>query len=442
MNTIYNNAKTKGYLAEAEEALYESIEERTKRAVKHADTNCRKVRRGQIPFSPKAQEIMRKIRILKIVLQRTMMKGNKNRPKMRKLRRLAKKYKYNGSLSSTSKENAVEALVHAKREYSEFKPHANELRGNYLFVIASEKAATDPKGRNIEWHHNKLLGEEKIKAHFKHIRKYEGKSSRKGVENIAVQRDDGSMYTVYNREEVATHIIKANIEKRQQARNTPCRAEPLSTLLGEQMEYNKWEDILKGNINLPTEGIEEGTRLWYEMMTTPNQETFAINWTTQEYCDSWKKMDEEKSSIPGIHTAHMKCLDPLTTSAEVLSKLALIPLLTGYAPRSWKIGIDSMIPKKVIGESRPDKLRLILLFDARFNHNNKLIGKKMMEYAEERGLLAREQFGSRKNKSAIEHAINKRLTLDISRQHKLNCVYIANDAKSCYDRILLMVAYV
>ena len=105
------------------------------------------------------------------------------------------------------------------------------------------------------------------------------------------------------------------------------------------------------------------------------------------------------------------------------------------------VGIDSMIPKKVAGECRPDKLRLILLFDARFNHNNKLIGKKMMEYAEERGILAKEQFGSRKHKSAIEHAINKRLTLDISRQNKSTCIYIANDAKSCYNRILLMVAY-
>jgi hypothetical protein len=75
-------------------------------------------------------------------------------------------------------------------------------------------------------------------------------------------------------------------------------------------------------------------------------------------------------------------------------------------------GIDSIIPKKV-ADLRPSKLRLILLMDARFNHNNKLIGKKMMEYGEREKLLAPEQFGSRKNLSAIEHATNKRLVLDI-----------------------------
>jgi Reverse transcriptase (RNA-dependent DNA polymerase). len=103
-----------------------------------------------------------------------------------------------------------------------------------------------------------------------------------------------------------------------------------------------------------------------------------------------------------------------------------------------------MIPKKT-ADLRPEKLRLILLMDARFNHNNKLIGKKMMEYGEKHGLLANEQYGSRKSKSAIEHAIehaaNKRIVMDVVRQSGGRAIYIANDAKSCYDRIILMVAY-
>lgn len=56
-------------------------------------------------------------------------------------------------------------------------------------------------------------------------------------------------------------------------------------------------------------------------------------------------------------------------------------------------------------------------------------------------MLAPEQFGSRKCKSAIEHATNKRLVMDILRQSKTDAVYVVNDAKSRYDRILLLVAY-
>lgn len=64
-----------------------------------------------------------------------------------------------------------------------------------------------------------------------------------------------------------------------------------------------------------------------------------------------------------------------------------------------------------------------------------------MEYGEKYNLLALEQFGSRKNKATIGHATNKRFTLDLIRQSRQNAIYIANDAKSCYDRIILMVAY-
>ena len=39
------------------------------------------------------------------------------------------------------------------------------------------------------------------------------------------------------------------------------------------------------------------------------------------------------------------------------------------------------------------------------------------------------------------HALNKVLTLNISRQTKTPLVIIANDARSCYDRIILLAAY-
>ena len=114
-------------------------------------------------------------------------------------------------------------------------------------------------------------------------------------------------------------------------------------------------------------------------------------------------MSEEKGSAPGWRFVHMKSIESNSDSADIISDLSLIPLRTGYVPNEWKIGIDSMIPKKVY-DLRPEKLRLILLMDCRFNHNNKLIGKKMMEYGEKNKLLAKEQYGSRKCKSAIEHA--------------------------------------
>ena len=171
-----------------------------------------------------------------------------------------------------------------------------------------------------------------------------------------------------------------------------------------------------------------------------NNENIDINWTTKEYFEGWKQMKEEKGLAQGIHFGHMKCIDHESDAAVIISKLALLPLKTGYAPIQWLKGINTMIPKKK-HDLQPEKLRLILLMDARFNHNNKLIGRKMMEYREENNLFAEEQYGSFKEKSAILHATNKMLLTDHLCQFRQPAVYCANDSKSCYDRILHIVAY-
>ena len=65
-----------------------------------------------------------------------------------------------------------------------------------------------------------------------------------------------------------------------------------------------------------------------------------------------------------------------------------------------------------------------------------------MKHGEENELLAREQYGGRNQKSANQCALNKRLVLDAICLQKLIAILIENDARSCYDRIILMVAYI
>ena len=66
-----------------------------------------------------------------------------------------------------------------------------------------------------------------------------------------------------------------------------------------------------------------------------------------------------------------------------------IPYATGLAPTRWKSGINVMIEKKK-GDFRVNKLRTILLFEADFNQNNKLLGRDMMYNAEKFLCLAPE----------------------------------------------------
>jgi hypothetical protein len=129
--------------------------------------------------------------------------------------------------------------------------------------------------------------------------------------------------------------------------------------------------------------------------------------------------------------------DPPTAEFERI--MAHIPYITGYSPSRWQKGLEYMLNKKP-GQFRVDKLRIILFFEADSNHNNKKLGRDMNRGAEKAQTLAPEQYGSRKNLSAIDHCLNKQLTLDLARLKKIPIAICANDAKSCYDRIVHSVA--
>jgi hypothetical protein len=119
--------------------------------------------------------------------------------------------------------------------------------------------------------------------------------------------------------------------------------------------------------------------------------------------------------------------------------MAHIPYISGYSPVRWQQGTDVMSEKKK-GNFRADKLRAILLYEAEFNQNNKKLGRDMMYTAERLQQVAKEQYGSRKDKAAIEQCLNKRLTFDLARQLKRPLAMCSNDARSCYDRIVHSVA--
>ena len=132
---------------------------------------------------------------------------------------------------------------------------------------------------------------------------------------------------------------------------------------------------------------------------------------------------------------HWKAGNLDTDIAQMHTDLANVPYTTGYSPNRWQYGVGVKL-QKVEGNYRVDKLRTILLYEADFNQNNKFLGKLMMMRAEEGGVLAKEQYGSRKQMTAIECALNKRLIFDILRQTKKPAGICSCDLKSFYDRIV------
>jgi hypothetical protein len=162
--------------------------------------------------------------------------------------------------------------------------------------------------------------------------------------------------------------------------------------------------------------------------------------STASYRASWKKMNPHTSSSPfGPTFVHYIAGSKDEQIADFDATMANIPYASGYSPEVWTKMMDVLIPKKTTS-SAIEKLRIIVLFHAMFNMNNKRIGRDMIENAEKLHQIPWEAYGSRKRHRSIECAVNKVLTTDIARQEHRSMALCSNDAKSCYDRILHAVA--
>lgn len=143
-----------------------------------------------------------------------------------------------------------------------------------------------------------------------------------------------------------------------------------------------------------------------------------------QYISGWSKAKERTSSgTSGLHFGHFKANSLMTETVDIDLKLLQITIMLGYSLIRWRSAVDVMIPKKA-DSKRAEQLQVICLMEPDFNF--------MTEAAES---IAPEQFGSRDNKSAIQHALNKALCFDTMRYMKDDAALTVLDAKSCYDRI-------
>ncbi len=225
-----------------------------------------------------------------------------------------------------------------------------------------------------------------------------------------------------------------------QANDTPLLQEPLLKRFGElgtnRLEFRK---VLDGKpTQHPTDDIYVTKLL--KQLQRPELVKEVTPRSLHDYTTGWRKARETTaSSMLGIHFGHYMAG---TFNPDIVlfnATMANIPMLTGYSPCRWRDGLNVMLEKTPCNFN-VEKLRIILLFEADFNANNKWLGRAIMFNAETLDLLADEQYGSCRQKAAVLQCLNKGLFYDLLQQWKKPVVLCLNDAKSCYDRITLLAA--
>jgi hypothetical protein len=428
-------ASIDGQLSEAQIIEYEYIRSKRMEGIKLADLKCRKLHMGEVPFSAKYKELTSKIELWKAVVK----KKRHCKFSQSKLRRLERMTGVDNSLHC-SLPQALEKERECYLAYWDLKKHARHERQTFLEQKA-RSIATESGGRTASII-KQLISREKQREASRRIKCTLHQIRNSGVTKVEIGGDNMETVEITTKTGIERACMDENRNKFQQTQNTPCMMEPLRSALGGIGTTDACRDILRGEY-VPPQGTPSFTREFLVQLQKPTAfssppPTASI--TKATFQSGWKKMKESTSSgISGLHFGHMKACAMRDFTSNFESSLSHIPYNTGYAPLAWSYGIDVMIQKKE-RLNLVSKLRTITLTEADFNFNNKVLGKETLRHAEANNLIAKEQYGSRKGKSSIVHAINKRLTFDIMRQTRFNGALCSNDAKSCYDRILHSVA--
>ena len=215
--------------------------------------------------------------------------------------------------------------------------------------------------------------------------------------------------------------------------------EPTASQLGYLGVSTECKNILQGRYNPKANTREEMTLFLQNLKNQVPHKPFQPI-TKEEYQAGWKACKEKTSAGGTItHFGHCKAMAEDKELSEMEAAFISIPLKSGFPYSTWKQGIDCVLPKKQ-GLLEADKLRTIVLFEAEFNFMNKIIARRAMRNAEEAQALINEQYGSRKDHTAIEQVLNKRLSFDLMRQMKRPGTIVPTDLKGCYDRIVHSVA--
>ena len=250
---------------------------------------------------------------------------------------------------------------------------------------------------------------------------------------------EGNTYECNSQESMIKAMSSSNSNRQQQCKQTPFQMAPLLDIMGYLMDNDEIaQQVMDGTFS-PPEGTDPVAAELLETLQMENSVrslgTLDMSITPDDNRSGWKKQKERTASEPtGLGFNHYKTSCLTDDLNEVDSFLRTAPLQLGISPKLWRVITDFQIFKRS-NVFHVDSMRLIQLMDAEYNMCNKTLGKRVLAHAEKAKAVSPDQYGCRKNHTAINACLNKVLLMDGFRQKRQSGAIAMNDAKGCFDRI-------
>ena len=394
-----------------------------------AEKKCRKLRMGEVSFSEATEKPRREVAFWQLAIRRRL-----GLPVSSRLwKRRKKKANIIEDIRSLSLPQIYDKQKQAKLDYRKAKKEHDDSRLKFIDTFPAKDR-------------DRIRRHEEQRKIGRLARLVTGKLTSKSVTKVIV---NGTECT--NKKEIESALFDVNEAKYQASATTPFLQQPLVECFGYRSSEPANSEVLDGTFIAPP-NTDPYAKLLLHHLCRPDDATVTTAASTRatdynpveeisvtDHIKGWKKAKERTSAgASGLTFAMYKAHTKRDRLARFDAHQRSFAYKTGFAYRRWKKGINVQLLKRK-RDYRAEKLRTILLLEADFNINNKVIGRDAMKRGERHGLLTPDNYGGRKRLQAVEVGLNQQLTYNSILARRGRAVVMSNDAKGCYDRIAHVV---
>jgi hypothetical protein len=341
---------------------------------------------------------------------------------------------------------AEDLLKEAVEAVKEVLVHAQEIRKAHL-IERAEAAALD--GRPMD---KKailaIVKAERKKKTFERLRRILGKTNNGGLTHIIDSKEE----LVLDPAEMFALLLERNKGHFSQADGTPFTQPAMTDLFGKYGTNAMSKLLLDGGLDLEQMTIPDAMKTILKKLKRLTPEgTINHHVTATEVEAVYRKWRESTSTSPsGLHLGHEKALfrfeskygpeEPKLSCRMFEMKAAFLnaAIEHGIVYERWKTVVNALI-EKIPGMPMINKLRVIHLIESDFNLLiGILFGRRMMQAGEELNAFGDDQDGCRAGRKATDTLLGKLLRYSICRLTLTDYATFDNDAKSCFDRIVML----
>ena len=415
------------------------VDESSMQLMKHAAKKCRRLKSGQICFSPESVIWIKREQIYKSLMAYHLGR-NKNRGN---LKRAARKQGIQKPFEISMAELKTRLEICSERN-NYFRENGPRYRKKHLLKRAelAREEGRDEAAKKIL----AIIQREQDKTFWRKINYTCGKVRGGSPTSVQVPREGNDDNVDEHTTQATVHeAIWANIHYKRLylAEEAPICQGQLRRDFGYNAATRVAADILEGRYDFPEE-FDEATRELCEECALIRKiipkNSVKIKMTKEDYARHWKRAKEETSSSrSGLHFGHYIAGIESNYISHFHALKATLIFHHGLVLDRWAQGLSVML-QKLFGCSLITKLRAILLMEADLNASTKTVfGIRMLDKAREANLMPEEVFSER-NKMADDGTLAKVLTYDIIRQTRRSAGLASVDADNCYDRIAHAIA--